>query len=713
MTFDRYEALRGWAEESVSSSGEMPEISIALGSCSLAVGAYEVFRAVNEALRREGLQARLRKTGCPGLCGDEVLVSIAKPGYPRITYRKMTPLSVQELVVDFLNHDDPRSDLALVAEEPLEGIPSWKDLPFWTKQERQVLAHCGWIDPGVLEEYIVRDGYEGLAQALELTPEEVIAEVAKSGLRGRGGAGFPTGRKWEFCRAAPDEVKYLICNADESEPGSFKDRLIMEGDPHRVVEGVAIAAYAIGAQEAYIYVRGEYPLAAERLEEAIQQAQEAGLLGEGVLGSEFSLEAKVHRGAGAYICGEETALIESLEGKRGVPRMRPPYPPSYGLWGKPTVVNNVETLATLPDIVRKGADWYKERGTERSPGTKVYTLLGDIHRPLAFEAPLGLTLKEAIEVYGGGVKNGFRLAQTGGSSGTVVPESKLESPLDYDSMSRSGVSLGSGALLVADERRDVAWFLASVINFFRVESCGKCTPCREGTLRAQEVLERLATGRGEEGALEMLAALAEALRFASFCGLGTAAALPLDTALEHFQEELKRKREVIEPKGVRITSGEGKDGLTSPDIEQVGEIVAQHGREAEALVDTLRDLDGRWGYLPREALRVVAQAYQMTPSQLYGVASFYSLLSTVPRGEHLIRCCESAPCELSGSGEVLEAVEECLGIEMGETTEDGKFTLEGVSCLGLCGVGPAMTIDGRAYGRLTPERVDDILNGYR
>ncbi|MFQ5885813.1 MAG: NADH-quinone oxidoreductase subunit NuoF [Anaerolineae bacterium] len=708
-----YKALRGWAEKRVLSSGETPEISIALGSCSLAVGADEVFRAVDAVLRREGFEARLRKTGCPGFCGDEVLVSIAKPGYPRITYRKMIPLSVQQLVVDFLKGDDPRSDLALAAEEPLEGIPSWEDLPFWAKQERQVLARCGHIDPGSLEEYIVRDGYGGLAQALQLTPEEVIAEVAKSGLRGRGGAGFPTGRKWEFCRAAPGEVKYLICNADESEPGSFKDRLIMEGDPHRVIEGVAIAAYAIGAGEAYIYVRGEYPLAAERLEEAIQQAQGAGLLGEGVLGSKFSLEVKVHRGAGAYICGEETALIESLEGKRGLPRLRPPYPPSYGLWGKPTVVNNVETLATLPDIVRKGADWYRTWGTERSPGTKVYTLLGDIHRPLAFEAPLGLTLKEAIEVYGGGVKNGFRLAQTGGSSGTLVPESKLESPLDYDSLARSGLSLGSGALLVADERRDVAWFLASVINFFRVESCGKCTPCREGTLRAQEILERLATGQGEEGALEMLAALAEVLRLSSFCGLGTAAALPLDTALEHFKGQLGRGHRVMEHRGVKTKPGEGKEGLASPDVERVAEIIAQHGKEPEALVETLRHLNAHWGYLPREALRVVAQAHQMTPSQLYGVASFYSLLSTAPRGEHVIRCCESAPCELSGSGEVLEAVKERLGIDAGQTTEDGRFTLETTSCLGLCGVGPVLTLDEKVYGRLTPERVSHILNGYR
>jgi len=713
MTFDRYEALRGWAEKRVSSSGEMPEISIALGSCSLAVGAREVFRAADEVLRREGLQAQLRKTGCPGLCGDEVLVSIAKPGYPPITYRRMAPLSLQELVLDYLKGDDPRSDLALAAEEPLEGIPSWKDLPFWAKQERQVLAHCGQIDPGSLAEYIIRDGYRGLAQALKLTPEEVIAEVAKSGLRGRGGAGFPAGMKWEFCRAAPGEVKYLICNADESEPGTFKDRLIMEGDPHRVIEGVAIASYAIGAGEAYIYVRGEYPLAAERLEGAIQQAQKAGLLGEGVLGSRFSLEVKVHRGAGAYICGEETALIESLEGKRGVPRMRPPYPPSYGLWGKPTVVNNVETLAALPDIVSKGADWYKGWGTERSPGTKVYALLGDIRRPLAFEAPLGLTLKEAIEVYGGGTKGGFRLAQTGGSSGTVVPESKLEIPLDYDSMTRWGVSLGSGALLVASERRDVASFLASVINFFRVESCGKCTPCREGTLRAQEILERLARGQGGEGTLEMLALLAEALRLASFCGLGTAAALPLDTALEHFKEELGQRRRVIEHRGVKIKPKEGKDGLPSPDVEQVREIVAQHRKEAEALVETLRDLDGRWGYLPREALRVVAQAYKMTPSQLYGVASFYSLLSTAPRGEHVIRLCESAPCELSGSGELLEAVKGALGIDVGQTTEDGKFTLETTSCLGLCGVGPVLAIDEKVYGRLTPEQVNDILDWYR
>jgi len=376
------------------------------------------------------------------------------------------------------------------------------------------------------------------------------------------------------------------------------------------------------------------------------------------------------------------------------------------------VVNNVETLAALPDIVRRGADWYRGWGTERSPGTKIYTLLGDINRPLAFEAPLGLTLKEAVEAYGGGLRKGFRWAQTGGSAGTVVPDSKLEVPLDYDSLARSGVSLGSGALLMADETRDMAWFLASVINFFRAESCGKCTPCREGTLRAQEILERVAIGGGDEGVLEMLAALAEALRLASFCGLGTAAALPLDSALEHFKEELKPRRRVIEYEGVRIRPGEARDGLSPSDLLEVEEVIARHGEEPEALVETLRDLDARWGYLPREALGVVAQAHQMPPSQLYGVASFYSLLSTTPRGEHVIRCCVSPPCYLSGSGEILEALEECLGIEMGETTEDGRFTLEGVSCLGLCGVGPAMTVDDTVYGRLTPERVNDILNGY-
>jgi NADH:ubiquinone oxidoreductase subunit F (NADH-binding)/NADH:ubiquinone oxidoreductase subunit E len=509
-------------------------------------------------------------------------------------------------------------------------------------------------------------------------------------------------------------VRYLICNADESEPGTFKDRLIMEGDPHRVIEGIAIAAYAIGAQEAYIYLRGEYPLAAERLEVAIGQAHEAGLLGERVLGSGFSLDVHLHRGAGAYICGEETALIESLEGKRGVPRVRPPYPPSYGLWGRPTVVNNVETLANLPEIVRLGADWYRERGTEGSPGTKVYTILGDVHRPMAFEAPLGLSVAEAVETYGGGTLQDrtVHIAQTGGSAGNIVPAERLSVPLDYAS-AKNGVSLGSGAMLIGHSQRKAMDFLAPVVNFFRVESCGQCTPCREGLVRAQEILGRLASSEGVERDLLLLDILAEALCDGSFCGLGMAAATPLKDGLSHFREELLNGEGSLEFLGLRLTPKIKGQGLDERARAKVGEVLARRSKEQEAIVDTLREINGRLGYLPPEALQLVGEAYRMEPSLVYGLASFYSLLSVAPRGKHVVRLCNSAPCYLGGEGQVMEAVKEALGLEVGETTADGLFTLETTSCLGLCAVGPVMSVDEKVYGRLTPERAVEMLEGIK
>jgi NADH-quinone oxidoreductase subunit F len=701
-----YADLVAWAEKQTESHRlDLPSISIALGSCSLAVGAEEVASAVRDVLKEAGIPARLFYTGCPGLCSEEVLLTITSPGRPRITYRRLSPDLARQLVSDSLVKGKPRRDLALAAEEPYKGIPAWRDIPYWAKQERLVLANCGEIDPEALEEYLAQGGYQGLAKALAMSPEEAISEVIASGLRGRGGAGFPVGRKWEFCRKAPAEIKYLVCNADESEPGTFKDRLIMEGDPQRVLEGIAISAYAIGAHEAYIYVRGEYPLAARRLQVAIEKAHEHGLLGDNILDSGFSLEIRIHRGAGAYICGEETALIESIEGKRGIPRMRPPYPPTYGLFGKPTAVNNVESLASLPDILQRGSAWYRERGTEGSPGTKIYAILGDVERPMAFEAPLGITIQEAAKDYGTR-RDGLFIAQTGGSAGTIVPKDKFQVSLDYDSFQKNGVSLGSGTILVGARSRRIADILLPVLEFFHLESCGKCTPCREGTWRA---MEALASGLDGEG-VKTLEALSEALRLASFCGLGTAAAIPLDSALAHFGEKLARSKRARYPVA-QVLPRERVDRDTG--LDEVRRIIAGHSGESEELVEALRDLNERLGYLSRSALRELAEAYRLTPSQVYGIATFYSLFSVAPTGEHIIRVCKSAPCHFAEGSEVVEAITEHLGIEIGGITADGLFTLEATSCLGLCGVGPAVTIDGRAYGRLTPDRVHALLFAYR
>lgn len=419
----------------------------------------------------------------------------------------------------------------LPAATPPEPVPILTPL-----EARRLLANIDQIDPQSLDDYQAAGGYAGLRHALsEMRPQQVIDTVTASGLKGRGGAGFPTGRKWAFTAQAQGEPKYVICNADESEPGTFKDRALLEGDPHRVLEGTILAGYAVGAEHGMIYVRGEYRPAYRRLEQAIAQARAAGLLGERILGTDFSFDIELHLGTGAYICGEETALIESLEGKRGEPRMRPPYPPTYGLWGKPTVVNNVETLANVPIIVRDGAEAFK--GAE----TKLYCLSGHVARRGLIEAPLGLALRQAIEDYGGGMANGgaFKFAQTGGAAGTVVGLEALDVPLTFTSVRTDGVALGSGALLIADESTHVIDLLLSVMEFFTRESCGKCYPCRYGTLRAQESLARLAAGQGEASDLDRLEFIARELAVASFCGLGQAAAVPLQSGLAHFRDELE------------------------------------------------------------------------------------------------------------------------------------------------------------------------------
>ena len=409
-------------------------------------------------------------------------------------------------------------------------------------QKRIVLERAGVIDPESLDDYIVHDGYQALGKVItQMKPSDVVAEVDKAGLQGRGGAGFPTGRKWSFVVSAPGEPKYVICNADESEPGTFKDRLILEGDPFAIIEAMTIAGYAVGAREGYVYIRGEYPLAFRRLENAIHQAEAHGLLGENIFGSNFSFHIHLHAGAGAYICGEETALIESIEGKRGMPRARPPYPPTFGLFGKPTVVNNVETLANVPPIIRNGAAWYHQFGSPKSVGTKVYTILGNVNFTGLIESPMGITLREVIDIYGKGMKGGkkLKLVQTGGSSGSIVPARLQDTPMDFESFRKAGASLGSGALLVCDEDTCVVDLAKVLLQFFRFECCGKCTPCRIGTMQSYEIMSRIAQGKGLLSDLDTLEKLGMTMSELSNCGLGQTASTAVLDILKHFREEVE------------------------------------------------------------------------------------------------------------------------------------------------------------------------------
>ncbi|MEJ2598501.1 MAG: NADH-quinone oxidoreductase subunit NuoF [Anaerolineales bacterium] len=499
----------------------------------------------------ESLQAEIRKYGID----DEIsLAMVSDFGrhdclpivvvYPEaVIYGPVHPEDATHLVEEHLHKGNIVEELRAPVRE-LSGPIAWLrarkgSLP---AEQRIVLARAGVIDPESVEEYIGSDGYQALGHALtDMTPQEVIDEISRSGLQGRGGAGFPTGRKWSFVASAPGQPKYVICNADESEPGTFKDRLILEGDPHAMIEAMALAAYAVGASEGYIYIRGEYTLAYNRLKRAIEQARSLGLLGQNIFNRGFNFDIHIHAGAGAYICGEETALIESIEGKRGEPRARPPYPPTNGLWGKPTLVNNVETLANIPPIIRNGADWFRNFGTPRSTGTKVFSILGNVNQTGLIEVPMGITLREIITIYGKGIKDGhtLKLVQTGGSSGSIVPASLQDTPLDFESFRKAGVSMGSGALLVCDERTCVVDLARVLMNFFRFESCGKCTPCRVGTSRSYQLLCDLAEGRGKLEDLDELQHLGELMEQLSNCGLGQTASTALRDILRHYRAEVE------------------------------------------------------------------------------------------------------------------------------------------------------------------------------
>jgi len=535
------------------------KIMVGMATCGISAGADKVYAALEAKIAELGLDVALEKTGCIGFCQREPLVDVVYPKKVRLSYQGMTPEKAEALV-EALHQGEvyPENLLCRIDQEDIlvEGqsrpyanphppnlaveTPRYEDLPFFGKQVKIALRNCGFIHPERIEEYIARGGYQALHRVLTgQTPEEVIAEVKSSGLRGRGGAGVPTGLTWEFARKNDSDEKYVICNADEGDPGAFMDRGILEGDPHAVIEGMAIGAYAIGAHEGYVYCRAEYPLAIHRLKIAIHQAEKFGLLGDKIFGTNFSFKLKIREGAGAFVCGEETSLIASIEGKVGEARPRPPFPAQSGLWGKPTIINNVKTWSHIAPIIMRGADWYAGFGTESSKGTTVFALVGKVNNTGLVEIPLGITLREMIFDIGGGIAGGreFKAVQTGGPSGGCIPEAFLDTPVDYESLGELGSIMGSGGMIVMDERDCMVDVAKYFIDFTRDESCGKCTPCREGTLRLMEMLEAITEGRGSEEDIDKLTKMSELIKKTSLCGLGQTAPNPVLSTIRYFREE--------------------------------------------------------------------------------------------------------------------------------------------------------------------------------
>ncbi len=505
-------------------------IKVGVASCGIAAGGSKVLAAFAAQLNSRCLQATVKPTGCIGMCYQEVLAEVIRDNQT-VLYGKVTPERVERIIEEHVIGGHPVEEWAL----PQEEVDS-----FMSRQQRIVLRNCGIIDPESIEDYIDSGGYRALEKALgRLLPLGVIDEITRSGLRGRGGAGFATGVKWLNTRKAGGSPKYVICNADEGDPGAFMDRSVLESDPHSVLEGMLIAGYAIGAGQGIIYVRAEYPLAIQRLEKALAQARDRKLLGEGLLGHKFDFSITIRQGAGAFVCGEETALIMSIEGKRGMPRLRPPFPSQSGLWGRPTNINNVETFANVPWIMLHGAEEYAGLGTAGSRGTKVFALAGSIRRGGLIEVPMGITIREIVEEIGGGIPGGlgFKGVQLGGPSGGVIPASLGDTPVDYESINRTGAIVGSGGMIVMDESACMVDIARFFLNFTQEESCGKCTFCRIGTRRMLEILERITGGEGHETDLVVLEELAHEIKQSSLCGLGQTAPNPVLTTLRYFRDE--------------------------------------------------------------------------------------------------------------------------------------------------------------------------------
>jgi NADH:ubiquinone oxidoreductase subunit F (NADH-binding)/(2Fe-2S) ferredoxin len=517
---------------------ERVRIRICMTGCR-AHGAEEVMSAFQAELEKKKLGGAVDvvATGCHGFCAQAPVLVVEPHG---VFYGGVSPEDIPEIVAETVEHGRPVDRLLYTDPESGQKVTHARDIPFYKGQLKIVLRNCGEIDPRNILHYLERDGYAALAKVLDgMSPEQVIDEVTLSGLRGRGGAGFPTGRKWSFGRAAPGEIKYMVCNADEGDPGAFMDRAVLEGDPHTALEGMIVAAYAIGASEGYVYVRAEYPIAVEHLKQAIADAEAMGLLGENILGSGFSFRVRIKKGSGAFVCGEETALIASLEGRRGMPRPRPPFPAQSGLWKKPTVINNVETLASVAPIILKGGKWYASVGTEKSKGTKVFALAGKVNNTGLVEVPMGIALKDVVFKVGGGIpdERGFKAIQTGGPSGGCIPADHLDLPVDYESLAKVGAIMGSGGMIVADDRTcmvDVARFF---MEFCQDESCGKCVPCRIGTKRMLETLTDICGGKGKAEDLDLLQELAASIKDTALCGLGQTAPNPVLTTLAYFRDE--------------------------------------------------------------------------------------------------------------------------------------------------------------------------------
>ena len=503
---------------------------------------------LEEEIKKQGFgkKVEIKKTGCHGFCQQGPIIAIDPEG---TFYAMVKESDIPKIVESHIGKGEPVEDLYYIEPNTGERIPKYDDIPFYSHQHRIILKNCGEIDPENIDDYIAREGYEGLKRAItEMTPEEVIQEVLDSGLRGRGGAGFPTGLKWKLGRDAPGDQKYVVCNADEGDPGAFMDRSLLEADPHSVLEGILIACYAISASDGFIYVRHEYPLAVERFKKALEDATERGFVGENILGTDFSVKIHVKEGAGAFVCGEETALLASIEGERGMPRPRPPYPTESGLWGKPTVLNNTKSLASTSHILAKGAEWFASVGSEKSKGTAVFALTGKVENSGLVEVPMGVTLRNIIYDIGGGIQGDgeFKAVQTGGPSGGCIPADMIDLDVDYDSLTKAGTIMGSGGMIVMDQTTCMVDIARFFLSFAQEESCGKCAPCRIGTLQMLEILDKIKAGHGEPKDIDALEDLAVTIRDGSLCGLGQTAPNPVLTTLRYFrveyEEHIKNKK---------------------------------------------------------------------------------------------------------------------------------------------------------------------------
>ncbi len=547
---------------------ERPAVVLCGGTGCETFGGHELYQSLEEVIKNRGLEGKvsLKKTGCQGFCERGPLVTI----WPRnIFYQKVKEADASKIIDETIINNKVVESLLYTDHQTGKKVILQPEIPFYKKQLRLVLRNNGIVDPTSIYDYITFGGYSSLETVLEnMSPAQVVKEITASGLRGRGGAGFPTGRKWESVSKESSDIKYIIANGDEGDPGAFMDRAILEGNPHLVLEGMLIAAYAIGARKGYFYIRAEYPMAVEHVQRAISQASELGLLGEHILGKELnlSIEIKVIKGGGAFVCGESTALVASIEGKRGMPRVKPPHLAHHGLWGKPTCLNNVETLANVPIIIEKGAQWYSSIGTQGSKGTKVFALAGNIRNTGLVEVPMGITLREIIFDIGGGIARGrkFKAAQIGGPSGGCVPEKYLDTPIDYESLQKVGAIMGSGGLIVIDDKTSMVEIARYFMNFCQDESCGKCVPCRIGTRRMLEILNRLVQGEGKEGDLEILTELAELTMETSLCGLGQTAPNPVLSTLKYFRHEYEALLGKASAEAKRVESPEGAKASANP-----------------------------------------------------------------------------------------------------------------------------------------------------